>query len=327
MSSRDGRCESASRRRSGCSRRPDGRRRLRHKRPNDETWEIDARGRCAWCGAIRRVTRPAPSAPTARTFALGSSDGTVRLVDRGSGRGSAADRSATRRSPQARVHPRRAQARELRRRRDDGDVIVWDVAKGEINEELRRTAVGSGGSRSPRTGARCTAAGNDGRPILWDLSGDRRLVRSFPVDPRFAVTDTPRGIAVSPDGQTLALTHSNGMVDLLDTQTLRRRDRVRALPGFAAAVGLQPGRAPARRGRRGRPRHALGRPDARSGGRAARAAGRLPGARLLARRKSACRSGQHRAPGAAGLERAPARARPSAARPWRPRSPSVPTAS
>ena len=36
------------------------------------------------------------------------------------------------------------------------------------------------------------------------------------------------------------MTHSNGTVDLIDTQTLRRRDRVRALPGFAAAVDFSP---------------------------------------------------------------------------------------
>ena len=112
---------------------------------------------------------------------------------------------------------------------------------------------------------------------------------SFPVDPPFAVSDTPRGLALSPDGRTLALTHSDGTVDLIDTRTLRRRGSVRALHRLRRRGRLQPRRAPARRRGRGRPGHALARPDARSGGRAARAAGRLPGARLLPRRKAACR--------------------------------------
>ena len=51
---------------------------------------------------------------------------------------------------------------------------------------------------------------------------------------------------MSPDGRTLALTHSDGAVDLIDTRTLRRRASVRAIDGVAALGRLQPRRAPAR---------------------------------------------------------------------------------
>ena len=51
---------------------------------------------------------------------------------------------------------------------------------------------------------------------------------------------TPRGIAVSPDGRSLALTHSDGGVDLIDTRTLRRRASVRAIDGHAASLDFSP---------------------------------------------------------------------------------------
>lgn len=43
-------------------------------------------------------------------------------------------------------------------------------------------------------------------------------------------------LALGPDGRTLARTNDDGSVELIDTRTLRRRGRVRALRGFAAAV-------------------------------------------------------------------------------------------
>ena len=76
----------------------------------------------------------------------------------------------------------------------------------------------------------------DTRAILWDLAGDRRLDRRFAIGRRFDVFQTPRGITVSPDGRTLALTHSDGTVDLIDTRTLKRRASVRAIDGFALSV-------------------------------------------------------------------------------------------
>ena len=160
---------------------------------------------------------------------------------------------------------------------------------------VRSSRRGVRDSRSPRTGARSTAAATMPRRSCGTCRGDRRLVRPFPVDPPFALPDTPRGIAVSPDGRTLALTHSDGAVDLIDT-------RDAAPPGEPAGAGrvrrrgrVQPRRTSARRRRREGPRHPLARPDARSGGRAARAAGRFPGARLLPRRKAARRGRQYRA--------------------------------
>jgi WD40 repeat protein len=76
--------------------------------------------------------------------------------------------------------------------------------------------------------------------ILWDLAGDRRLVRSFSLREAFEDIQTPRGIAVSPDGETLAFTGRGGMVDLFDAATLLRQRSVRAIRGFAAAAAFSP---------------------------------------------------------------------------------------
>jgi len=84
------------------------------------------------------------------------------------------------------------------------------------------------------------SSGNDGRTILWDLAGDRRLVRSFPLREEFEEIQTPRGITVSPDGETLAVTERGGTVDLFDTTTLERRRSFQALRGFAAAADFSP---------------------------------------------------------------------------------------
>ena len=105
----------------------------------------------------------------------------------------------------------------------------------------------------------------DTRAILWDLAGDRRLDRRFAVDRPFDAFQTARGIAVSPDGRTLALTHSDGAVDLIDTRTLRRRASVRAIDGLALSIAFSPnGRLLAVTGE-GRAAHTMERADAGPG--------------------------------------------------------------
>jgi WD40 repeat protein len=121
-----------------------------------------------------------------------------------------------------------------------GQLFVWDVARGTIAQRLAGHARGIDGLDISNDGRTLLTASQDTRAILWDLAGDRRLDRRFFVGRSFAVNHTPRGIAVSPDGRTLALTHSDGVVDLLDTRTLRRRASVRALDGYAASVAFSP---------------------------------------------------------------------------------------
>ena len=228
----------------------DGRRVFVTSAHNDETWEVDSR--------TLRVVRRHPFgdevgtlSPDGSVFALGWPDGTVRLVDRRSG--------ATRRL--AGRHPggalRLAFSPDGRKLvssgGEKGALIVWDVARGEISEELSGHRGEVWGLAVSPDGRTLYSGAYDGQAILWDLSGDRRLLRYFPVDPPFRVPDTPRGLASSPDGGTLALTHSDGAVDLIDARTLRRRARLQALTGFAAAVAFSPdGRLLAVAGERGR---------------------------------------------------------------------------
>jgi WD40 repeat protein/DNA-binding SARP family transcriptional activator len=189
---------------------------------------------------------PAALSPDGRTLAIEPPDGGLRLLDLASGR----VRTLTGAGGEARAFS--PDGRTLSTA-EGGNVILWDIEEGVATETLKGHAgVADEHAFSP-DGRTLYTAGNDGRVIVWDLSGKQRLIRSFTAGPRFALFDTPRGIAVSPDGGTLALTQSDGAVDLIDTRTLHRRASLRALRGFAAAVAFSPnGRLLAVAGERGR---------------------------------------------------------------------------
>ena len=127
---------------------------------------------------------------------------------------------------------------------DDGQLLVWDVARGELREPLRGHDRGDvWGLQIAADGRTLYSAGDDERAFVWDLAGDRRLVRPFDAAPPF-VLDPATGLrAASRSAPTAApspSTQTDGSVDLLDAQTLRPRRSVRALDGFAAAVAFSP---------------------------------------------------------------------------------------
>ena len=179
--------------------------------------------------------------PDGTVFALGSQEGEVRLLDLRSGRvrsfAGGHDASVLR----MRFTP---DARTLVTTGADGVVMVWDVARGEVRQALAGHGRGLvwGLEVSP-DGRTAYSAGEDQRAFVWDLDGDRSLVRPFAADRPFLPDDgdtLPRGLAVSPDGRTLAIGHSDGKVDLVDARTLRTRASFRAMRGFAAGLAFSP---------------------------------------------------------------------------------------
>ena len=174
-------------------------------------------------------------------FALGSQDGDVRLLDLRSGR---IRRFQGRHEGSVDTMRFTPDGRTLVTSGADGVLIVWDVAGGEIRETLSGHAKGDvwGLDVSP-DGRSLYSSGNDERAFAWDLTGDRSLARPFALARPFvpdARDVSPRGLALSPDGRTLALGHSDGAVDFLDAQTLRRRRSLQALRGFVGAIAYSP---------------------------------------------------------------------------------------
>ena len=203
---------------------------------DNRTWELDAerlRVKRSWpvgdlAGAV---------SPDGRAFALGSQAGRIRLLDLDSGQ----IRQLRGRHDTAVIRMRfTPDGRTLVTSAEQGQLFAWDVARGRIAQRFAGHTGDIDGLDLTGDGRTLITAGADARAILWDLAGDRRLDRRFAVGRRFDVFQTARGIAISPDGRTLALTHSDGAVDLIDTRTLRRRAGVRALDGIAASVAFSP---------------------------------------------------------------------------------------
>jgi WD40 repeat protein/DNA-binding SARP family transcriptional activator len=213
------------------------RRRVFFTSPRDNrTWELDP--------DRLRVVRSWPVgdsagavSPDGRVFALGSQKGGVRLLDLSSGRIRALKGRHDGLVLRMRFTP---DGRTLVTTSERGQVFVWDVGRGTIAERFAGHTGPIAGLDMTDDGRTLITASSDTRAILWDLAGDRRLDRRFFVGQRFAVDFTPRGMAVSPDGRTLAITHSDGTVDLIDTLTLRRRHVLRALDGAAISVDFSP---------------------------------------------------------------------------------------
>ena len=161
------------------------------------------------------------------------------------------------RRPRYGVHARRPDARLVGLRRP-GDRL--GRRRGEVSEELLAHRGPVWALAVSHDGRTLYSAGNDGRLILWDLAGDRRLVRPFSLREPFQEIQTPRGIAVSPDGGTLAYTHGDGTVDLVRYRDAPAQAK---LPGDARLRRrgcLQLRWPPARSGRGGRAASPFGMP-------------------------------------------------------------------
>ena len=203
----------------------------------DATYELDA-------ADLRVVGRhPAGGVAVAlgaddRTVALADAHGGVRLLDRRTSRvrplGAGGAGAITRMA----FTPDGATLAGVTAR---GKLILWDVGAGRVKERFDAHAGSSEAVAVTPDGQTAITSGIDGRVALWNVAGSR-LLQHVPLRRRFELGDdfTPRGVALSPDDKTLAVTQSDGTVDLIDSATLRRRDVLRTGAGPALAVAFSP---------------------------------------------------------------------------------------
>jgi WD40 repeat protein/DNA-binding SARP family transcriptional activator len=178
----------------------------------------------------------APS-PDGRMFAYGTEDGRLHLLDLRSG----ATRTLQGRGKGGVDHLVFApDGRTVVVTNGDAKVRAWNVAGGALARTFSGHTGSVNGLAVSADSRMAVSASNDGRVIEWDLAGDRRLDRPFPIASPYRVDQTPRGIATSPDGRTVALTGSDGSVELIDTRTLELRETIHALAGQASGVAFSP---------------------------------------------------------------------------------------
>jgi WD40 repeat protein len=178
--------------------------------------------------------------PDGRTFALGSGEGRVRLLDLRSGE---VTRLRGRHDGPVLQATFPAGGRTLVTAGEDGKLLVWDIASAKVRETLSGHGDAVSGLEVSPDGRTLYSAAFDTRAFVWDLSGERRLVRPFEAGRPFVPDDGdeyPKELALSPNGRTLAVSQSDGTVDLIDTRTLRRLRSERVLRGFVAAVDFSP---------------------------------------------------------------------------------------
>jgi WD40 repeat protein len=122
---------------------------------------------------------------------------------------------------------------------DSGTLTLSDVRDGKVEQRYSAHAGGAGGIAVTPDGRIAITAGIDGRVALWSLAGSR-LLRPIALRRPFVVEDpTPRGVAMSPDGDTVAVGEIGG-VDLIDSASLQRRSVLRTGSGPALAVDFSP---------------------------------------------------------------------------------------
>jgi WD40 repeat protein len=204
---------------------------------DDTTWEIDP--------TTLRVLRTHPVGGHAgavsadgRLFALGSQDGSVRLLDLEKG-------------DVRRFHGRQEggnmqltftpDASTLVAADDSGEIIVWDVERGAIRERFPGPAGDVWDLAVSSDGRTLYSTAPDARMRIWDLAGERRLDTRFDAGPPMILDDqSPKGLALSPDGRTLAVTQKEGTVDLVDARTLAVRRRLQVQRRAALGVEFSP---------------------------------------------------------------------------------------
>jgi WD40 repeat protein len=124
---------------------------------------------------------------------------------------------------------------------DSGDIVVWDVRRGEIRERFPGPAGEVYGLAVSSDGRTLYSTAPDARMRIWDLAGDRRLDTRFDAGRPMILDDqSPKGLALSPDGRTFAVTQADGTLDLMDARTLAVRRRLRVQRDATLGVEFSP---------------------------------------------------------------------------------------
>ena len=137
---------------------------------------------------------------------------------------------------------------------EDKRAIVWDVRRAVAIDTLAGHSGQLTGLAISRDGRTLYTSALDGKVLVWDLAGDRRLGRPFPTgrdagDRQPDLVGSPGSLpaspevmtALSPDGRTLAVGHLDGTVTLVDARTLLPRLTVRVVAGWrVAGIGFEP---------------------------------------------------------------------------------------
>ena len=98
----------------------------------------------------------------------------------------------------------------------DDRVIVWDVEHAEAGETLAGHSGQVTGLAISHDNQTLYSSALDGKVLIWDLAGTRRLGRPFDLGAGGATLR----FALSPDGRVLAAGHADGTVSLIDARTL-----------------------------------------------------------------------------------------------------------
>ena len=166
---------------------------------------------------FQTVSAPYALSSDDRTLAIGGNDGSLRLLDLETGETRVASGRHAAAVTDARFTP---DGRSLITTGDDGDVIVWDVGRAAAKETLSGH---SGFVFSPmisRDGTTLYTASLDGTVFIWDLDGGRRIGRPLRVG---AEGTGGAGMALSSDGEMIAVARRAGAVGVVDARSLRER--------------------------------------------------------------------------------------------------------
>ena len=187
------------------------------------TFVVDAANAARAAADPGGVLRPGLSSD-GRRAALGGFDGGVAILDLRTGERRTLGGRLTRIGcARWRSAPMDARLRSA----GDGRVLVWDLRSGEVRETLTGHTGAVNSLKFSDDGHTLYTGGLDGRIIVWDIAGDRRLARPFRAGDENSGYPPP--LAISPSGRTVAAGLSDGGVRLHDARTLRR---LRDLPGI-----------------------------------------------------------------------------------------------